>query len=69
MKTIRYSKDMDVLFIELSDKLIECVEDKGNFIIHYSKDMEPVLIEILEAKEFLLKIIASIIQETEIVIP
>ncbi|MBF0343757.1 MAG: DUF2283 domain-containing protein [Nitrospirae bacterium] len=67
MKTIKYSKDVDILLIELSDKAIEYGEDEGQFIIHYSKDREPVLIEILDAKDLLIKTLTSIIQEKEVV--
>jgi uncharacterized protein YuzE len=47
---IRYSKDVDILLIELSDKPIDYAEDEGQVIIHFSSDGEPVLIEICNAK-------------------
>ena len=66
MRKIKYSKDVDVLLIELSDKPIDYAEEEGRIIIHFSKDGEPVLIEILDAKEFVLSSIASVIQEREV---
>jgi len=66
MRKIKYSKDVDILLIELSDKLIDYAEEEGRIIIHFSKDGEPVLIEILDAKEFVLSSIASVIQEKEV---
>ena len=66
MRKIKYSKDVDVLLIELSDKPIDYAEEQGRIIIHFSKDGEPVLIEILDAKEFVLSSIASVIQEKEV---
>lgn len=69
MRKIRYSKDADVLLIKLSDKAIDYAEEEGQVIIHFSKDDEPVLIEILDAKEFVLGSISSIIKEKEVAIP
>ncbi len=69
MRTIRYSKDVDALLIQLSDKQIDYAEEEGQLIIHFSKDSEPVLIEILDAKEFLLSSFSSLIKEKEVAIP
>ena len=65
MRKIKYSKDVDILLIELSDKPIDYTEEEGRIIIHFSKDGEPVLIEISDAKEFVLSSIATVIQEKE----
>ena len=51
MRKIKYSKDVDALIIELSDSPIDFAEEEGQFIIHFSKNREPVLLEVLEAKE------------------
>ncbi|MDQ3019496.1 MAG: DUF2283 domain-containing protein [Bacteroidota bacterium] len=67
MTKVKYSKDVDALIIELSDKKIDYAEDKGNIIIHYSIEDEPVLLEIFDAKEFLLNSLASMIKEKEVV--
>ena len=56
---------MDILLIELSDKPIDYAEEEGRIIIHFSKDGEPILIEISDAKEFVLSSIATVIQEKE----
>lgn len=61
MKRIRYSKDVDALLIELSDKTIDYAEDAGQIIVHFTKDEEPVLIEILDAKEFLLRSLSTVV--------
>ena len=53
MKKIRYSKDVDAMLIELSDKSIAYAEEEGQMILHYSNDNELVLIEILDVKFFL----------------
>jgi uncharacterized protein YuzE len=51
MKKIRYSKDVDVLLIELSDDAIAYAEDEGRVILHYSNNEKLVLIEILDFKQ------------------
>lgn len=68
MTKVKYSKDVDALLIEFSDKKIDYAEDKGPFIIHYTEEGEPVLLEILDAKDFLLDSFASLVREEEIVI-
>jgi len=50
---IRYSKNEDILIIELSNEKIDYAEETGSIIIHFSVDKKPVLLEILEASEFL----------------
>ncbi|RMG72268.1 MAG: DUF2283 domain-containing protein [Nitrospirae bacterium] len=68
MRKIRYSKDVDALIIELSDKPIDHAEEEGQIIIHFSKDNEPVLLEIFDAKEFLLSSFTSLLEEKEAVL-
>ncbi len=50
---IRYSRDEDILIIELSDEKIEYAEEAGPIIVHFSGKRKPVLLEILDASEFL----------------
>ncbi len=69
MRKIKYSKDVDALLIELSDKPIDYAEEEGQMIIHFTKDGEPVLLEILDAKDFLLGSLSSVVKEKEITIP
>jgi len=68
MRKIRYSKDVDALVVELSDKPIDHAEEEGQIIIHFSKDNDPVLIEIFDAKEFLLNSFTSVFKEKETVL-
>jgi len=49
MRKIKYSKDVDALLVELSDKQIDYDEEEGQMIIHFSKDGEAVLLEILDS--------------------
>ena len=69
MRKIKYSKDVDVLLIELSKKQIDYAEEEGQMIIHFSKDGEPVLLEIMDAKNFVLNSISSVFKEQEVLIP
>ena len=69
MRKIKYSKDVDALLIELSDKRIDYAEEEGQIVIHFSMDDEPVLLEILGAKDFILNSLASLVKEQEVAIP
>lgn len=69
MRKIKYSKDVDALLIELSDKKIDYAEEAGQMIIHFSKDGEPALLEILDAKDFVLNSLSSLVKEKEVAIP
>ena len=66
---IKYSKDVDAFLIDLSDKQIDYAEEEGQTIIHVSKDGEPVLLEILDAKDFILNLLSSVVNEKEVAIP
>ena len=48
MKKISYSKDVDVLLIELSNDPIAYAEEEGDTILHYSEQGKLVVIEILD---------------------
>lgn len=50
---VRYSRKEDILLIEVSDEPIEYAEEVGNIIVHFTKEEKPVLLEILDASEFL----------------
>jgi len=69
MRKIKYSKDVDALLIELSDKPIDYAEEEGQIIVHFTKDGEPVLLEILNAREFMMNSLTSLLEEKEVAIP
>ena len=69
MRKVKYSKDVDALLIELSNKPIDYAEEAGQFIVHFEKTGEPVLLEILDAKNFLLGSLSSLMKETEASLP
>jgi len=68
MRKIKYSSDVDILLIELSDKPIDYAEESNQFIVHFSADGDPVLVEVLDAKEFLLQALRSVVKEEEVTI-
>lgn len=50
---LKYSKEDDVLMIELNKKPIDYAEQSGDLIVHFSPKREAVLLEILDASQFL----------------
>lgn len=52
---ISYEPEADVLRIEISKKPIDYAKEMGNVVVHFSPEGLPVYLEILEAKDFLLK--------------
>lgn len=65
MSRMRYSEDVDALLVELSAEPIDHAEESGQFIVHFSKAGDPVLLEILQAKEFVLGAVTSVVRGTE----
>lgn len=68
MKKIRYSKEVDILLVELSRKKIDYAEESGPFIVHFTKKGEPVLLEIQDARNFLLSSLSSIMKDKEVIL-
>jgi uncharacterized protein YuzE len=64
---ISYNREKDIMLLEVSSRRkIDYAEEAGPIIIHFSKDRHPVLLEILDASEFLAAITkASVTQEKE----
>ncbi len=65
MSKITYNQDVDALLVELSDGDIDHAEQSGELIVHFSKSGEPVLLEILDAKEFILGSLATVMRGPE----
>ncbi|MFW6194525.1 MAG: DUF2283 domain-containing protein [Halobacteriota archaeon] len=49
---IKYDKEVDIMTIELSEEDIDYAKEAENMIIHFSKENRPVLVEIMDASEF-----------------
>jgi len=60
---IKYSRDVDILTLELDAALpISHAEHVGQTIVHLSPDGRPVLIEILEARDFVGALVEAVMQ-------
>ena len=64
MKITRYSKDVDILMVKVSDEPIAYAEEAERFIVHFSKDGKPALLEIMDAKDFVLESLDSMLTAT-----
>ncbi len=69
MSRMRYSKDVDILLVKLSDDPIDYAEESGQFIVHYSEGGNPVLLEIQGAKDFVLESLHTLFEEAKTVLP
>lgn len=52
---LKYEPEADVLSWELSNSPIDYAKEIGNFVVHFTKDGTPVLVEVLQAKDFMRK--------------
>ena len=52
-KKIRYSPDVDILMIQLSNKKVDDSYETENSVVSVDKDGEAVLIEIFNGKQYL----------------
>ncbi|MGB6872837.1 MAG: DUF2283 domain-containing protein [Dehalococcoidia bacterium] len=50
---IRYDKEEDIVTFDVSSEKIDHAEEIGPIIVHFSKQGKPVLLEILDASEFI----------------
>ncbi|MFP3869979.1 MAG: DUF2283 domain-containing protein [Syntrophobacteria bacterium] len=62
---ISYSREDDVMLIEVSSEPIDFAEEMGPFIVHFTEDRKPVLLEILDASEFIATATKSTIRATD----
>ena len=50
---IGYDREKDILLMEVSRKPVDHAAEAGPLIVHFSKQNHPVLIEVLDASDFL----------------
>lgn len=63
---LSYDREEDILMIEMSPEgTIDHAEHTGPFIAHFSQNGQLLLLEILEASEFLASLIKLSLRETE----
>ena len=53
-----YEREKDILIVKISDDKIDHAEENDDIIIHFTEDKKPVLLEILDATEFIIKVIS-----------
>ena len=66
---VKYSREVDIFSILLSDDPFDYAQEDGGLITHFSKKEKPVLLEIQGAGDFLLSTITSLIEESEVTLP
>jgi len=62
---INYNRKQDILLLESSSEPIDYAEEMGPLIVHFSKEGKIVLLEILDASDFLSEVIKSTISAPE----
>jgi uncharacterized protein YuzE len=50
---VKYDRETDILMVETAEGTIAHAEEMGNIIVHLTEEGKPVLLEILDASEFL----------------
>ena len=67
---VTYDREGDILMVEVADEgTIDHAEHTGPFIVHFSPDGELLLLEILDASEFLMTLIKSTLRSQEQDVP
>ena len=65
----KYSRDVDILLVWLSDDPFDYAEETDGVITHFSAAGKPVLLEIQDAQEFLLSSLTSLLKDEEVSLP
>ena len=60
---ISYEPEADILRVEIRKGELYDTIELGNFIIHLDKNLKPLYMEILKAKNFLLKTNQSVLSQ------
>ena len=50
---MKYDSAEDIMMVELSSDPIDFAEEMGPVIVHFTENNKPVLLEILDASEFI----------------
>ncbi len=66
---VKYSRDVDILLVWLSDDPFDYAEETDGIITHFSAKGKPVLLEIQGAREFLLGSLTSLVKDEEVRLP
>ena len=63
---VKYSRDVDILLVWLSDDPFDHAEETEGIITHFSAAGKPVLLEIQGARKFLLSSLTSLLKDEEV---
>ncbi len=66
---VKYSPDVDILLVWLSDEPFDYAEEVDGVITHFSAAGKPVLLEIQGAKDFLVSSLTSLVRGEEVKLP
>jgi len=58
---VSYNREEDIMMLEISSDSIDFAEEMGPIIVHFSEKRKPVLLEILDASEFIAALAKSTI--------
>jgi len=62
---VNYDRSEDILMIEISEDKIDYAEKAGIIIVHFTGAGKPVLLEILNASEFLSSVVKTALRSEE----
>ena len=65
----KYSADVDILMVYVSDEPLRLGEDNEGVIVHHSKDGVPLALEILDASQFVMFANTSLVTGQEVTNP
>ena len=66
---IKYSKEVDILMVWLSNEPFDYAEKSNGIITHFSSEGKPVFLETQGARDFLLGSITSLVKDREVNLP
>ena len=59
---VSYNREEDIMMLEVSSDTIDFAEEMWPIIVHFSEKRKPVLLEILDASEFIATVAKSTIK-------
>ena len=62
---VSYNREEDIMMLEISSAKIDFAEEMGPIIVHFSDERKPVLLEILDASEFIAVVAKSTIRSKD----
>jgi hypothetical protein len=66
---VKYSREVDILKVWLSDDPFDYAEESAGVITHLSAEGKPVLLEIQGARDFILSSVTSMVKDEEVSLP